>query len=132
MPEINVDNRVSTRINPGTLGRWQSKGGGRCSITLNVAGCWHEAEKIVEAWRGYASPDPAEGWMPCHDLIADVFCEVLADTYLIERICVERMLQRIRLKRNHCEPCCVARVAETMHNYVGGEYTYTPPVQGGA
>ena len=126
-----IETRVSIRINPDILGRWNKSPRGHHSITLNVAGCWQEAAKIVEAWRGYPSPDPADGWFPCHDLISDIFCEVLADTYLVERICVERCLQRIRLPRNHCKPCCVAPLAEAMHNHIGGGYTYNRATSGG-
>ncbi len=117
-----IETHISTRINPNILGKWSAK---QRRITLNAAGCWREADQIVAGWRGYPSPDPGEEWFPCHDLIADVFCEVLADTYLIERICFERYFQRIRLRRNRCEPCCIQPLMEAMHNHIGQEYEYT-------
>ena len=46
------------------------------------------------------------------------FVGALIFTYLIERICVERSRQNIRMHRNHCTPCCSAFIANRMFGYI--------------
>ncbi|MFA4971958.1 MAG: hypothetical protein WC683_05045 [bacterium] len=118
-----IENLVSIRIT--ALAQWRCPKGGQYSIVLNPAGSWTEAAEIVERYRGYPSPDPSEGWWPCHDLIIDCFAESLAMSYLIERICVERRLNRIRFRRDHCKPCCVMPVAIAMWNHISEGVRFT-------
>lgn len=42
----------------------------------------------------------------------------LVEIYLIERICMERRRERIRIKGGCCTPCCTKRVAQTMMKHL--------------
>lgn len=120
-----IDNRVSTRIQDKTLAQWGYKDG-RNFITLNLAGCWTEGKEIVDRWRGYDFTEEIEDperW-PAYGKYIDAFCDSLAASYLIERICIERNRQRIRLNRNHCKPCCIEHIMIAMHNHVHNAFTY--------
>lgn len=121
---MDIDNRVSTRIRDKVLAQWGYKDG-QNFITLNLAGCWKEATEIID--RGRASPlfdgDAGSPWNV--DEYIDAFCDSLSCSYLIERICIERNRQRIRLKRDHCKPCCIEHIMIAMHNHVHNCFTYT-------
>jgi len=128
---MEIDNRVSTRIKESTLAQWGYKDG-QYWITLNLAGCWAEAKEIIDRWRGYdfteEIADP-ERW-PAYDKYIDTLCDSLAASYLIERICIERNHQKIRLKRDHCKPCCINHIMIAMHNHVHQHFTYTAKSDG--
>jgi len=121
---IEVENLVSIRIADKTLARWSGHNG-KYRIILNLAGCWSEAVDIVN--RGRTTPlfdgDAGSPWNV--DEYIDALCDSLSCSYLIERICIERNNQRIRLKRNHCKPCCIQDIMIAMHNHVHNCFTYT-------
>jgi hypothetical protein len=122
---MDVDNRVSIRIQDKTLARWGKPGKNQYRITLNCAGCWREAVDIIDRYRG-GKPFDGDDRSPWNiDEYIDAFCDSLAASYLIERICIERNRQRIRLKRDHCKPCCVEHIMIAMHNHVHNCFTYT-------
>jgi hypothetical protein len=122
--EGDIDNLVSTRIRDKVLAQWGFKDGQHL-IKLNLAGCWSEAVDIIDRWRD-AVPFDGEAGSPWNvDEYIDAFCDSLSCSYLIERICIERNRQRIRLKRNHCKPCCVEHLMIAMHNHVHSCFTYT-------
>lgn len=123
---MDIDNRVSTRIRENVLAQWGYKDG-QYRVVLNLAGCWSEAKEIIDRWRGYDFTEEIEDperW-PAYDKYIDAFCDSLAASYLIERICIERNLKRIRLKRDHCKPCCIEHLMIAMHNHVHQTFTYT-------
>lgn len=123
---MDIDNRVSTRIKETTLAQWGLKDG-QYRIVLNLAGCWSEAVDIIDRWRGYAfleEIDEPERW-PAYDKYIDAFCDSLACSYLMERICIERSREKIRLNRNHCKPCCLEGTVISMHNHVHHTFIYT-------
>jgi hypothetical protein len=128
---MEIDNRVSTRIKESTLAQWGYKDG-QYWVVLNLAGCWGEAKEIIDRWRGYDFTEEIEEpqrW-PAYDKYVDTFCDSLAASYLIERICIERNRQKIRLKRDHCKPCCINHIMIAMHNHVHQAFTYTPKSDG--
>lgn len=121
---MNIDNRVSTRIGDDVLAQWGYKDG-QNFITLNLSGCWNEAVEIIHRGRT-ALPFDGEAGSPWNvDEYIGAFCDSLAASYLIERICIERSRQRIRLKRDHCKPCCIQDIMVAMHNHVHQCFTYT-------
>lgn len=121
---MEIENLVSTRIRDKVMAQWGYKDD-KNFITLNLAGCWSEAVDIIN--RGRTAPlfdgDAGSPWNV--DEYIDAFCDSLSCSYLIERICIERSRQRIRLKRDHCKPCCVEHIMIAMHNHVHNCFTYT-------
>jgi len=121
---MDIDNRVSTRIKEKVLAQWGQKNG-QYRIVLNLAGCWTEAVDIINRG-GENHPFDGDAGSPWNvDDYFDAYCDVLSCSYLVERICIERSRQRIRLKRNHCKPCCLNRILIAMHNHVHNCFTYT-------
>jgi len=121
---MDIDNRVSTRIQDKVLAQWGQKNG-QYRIVLNLAGCWTEAVDIVDRMREIPLFDGDAGSPWNVDEYFDAYCDVLSCSYLIERICIERSRQKIRLKRNHCKPCCIEHIMIAMHNHVHNCFTYT-------
>jgi hypothetical protein len=119
-----VDNRVSIRIADKVLARW-GKQDGQYQIILNLAGCWSEAKEIIDRSRPRPLFDGDAGSPWNVDDYIDAFYDSLSCSYLIERICIERNNQRIRLKRDHCKPCCIQDIMIAMHNHVHNVFTYT-------
>lgn len=113
-----VENQVSTRLKKSTLAQWGIKDG-RYFVKLNLSGCWSEAIEII-----YRAKMDNPAWKFSPEKYEEAFCDSLAASYLIERICIERNRQRIRLKRNHCKPCCIERIMVAMHNHVNNVFTY--------
>jgi hypothetical protein len=120
---IDIDNRVSTRIGEKILAQWGCKEG-QYRIVLNLAGCWSEAVEIIDCGRNTPLFDGDSGSPWNVDEYIDAFCDSLAASYLIERICIERSRQKIRLNRNHCKPCCIEHLMIAMHNHVHNAFTY--------
>jgi len=121
---MDIDNRVSTRIQDKVLAQWGQKNG-QYRIVLNLAGCWTEAVDIINRGRENLPFDGDAGSPWNVDYYIDAFCDSLSCSYLIERICIERSRQKIRLKRNHCKPCCIEHIMIAMHNHVHNCFTYT-------
>ena len=93
-------------------GRWninKDKG----TITFNLPLLYNFSKKMIAKWRGY---DDCPNGYPCEEAIINYFIEQLIETDLIERVCIERAHQKIRLKgRSRCKPfCCVERAAMCM------------------
>ena len=44
--------------------------------------------------------------------------DALAITYLCERICIARSIDRIKIPGGRCRPCCVEPVALKMYDHV--------------
>jgi hypothetical protein len=87
MNEVNL--HISTH--PSKFAGYQAKAGSRGKITLYVSTLWEDA-------RGDE----------------DQFLEDLAYVYLLERVCLERAFQRIRMT-DRCEPVCkLLRIADLM------------------
>ncbi len=84
-----IDLRISTH--PSEFLGYQAKSGIRGTITLFVSTLWKEAEGEF-----------------------DRFVAELDYVYLLERICIERAFQRIRMN-NRCEPYCkLQKIADLM------------------
>lgn len=109
---------VSTRLHRTTLGQWRTAGG--LQIVIDVGNNWDEVLEIVD---NYMRDHPGEEPWSEEELI-EAFYDQYLSTYLTERICVERYLQKIRLKRDHCKPCCVTPVAIAMCNHVNKVLMY--------
>jgi hypothetical protein len=52
------------------------------------------------------------------DEVMQDFVGSLIFTYLMERICIERAHERIRLKRDKCTPCVIAPIANKMFEHI--------------
>lgn len=85
------------------MGRWNINGD-KGTITFNIPNLYRHAKKIMTEWRGYECEDGD----PCESGFIDEFMKLLIETDLIERICIERAYQKIRLKgHSRCKPFCV-------------------------
>ncbi|KKK62437.1 hypothetical protein LCGC14_3004320, partial [marine sediment metagenome] len=47
--------------------------------------------------------------------IIPYFTECCIYLILLERICLERAFNKIRIKGGRCNPCCVAKIAQKMY-----------------
>ena len=86
------------------MARWNIKGD-TGEITQYLGSVYEEASEH--------SDDPFD-----EDEVICTITGVLVFGYLMERICIERAHEKIRLKGNHCNPCCVKRVANTMFSHI--------------
>jgi hypothetical protein len=98
---LDVDYKVSLRESK-TGGRWQiNKDKG--TITFNLPNHYNSAKKAIERKRGYCNL-----YDKSDEDIINLFVMDLIETELIERICIERAYQKIRLKgHSRCKPFCV-------------------------
>jgi len=84
-----IDLHISTH--PSKFAGYQAKSGADGTITLFVSTLWEDAHGEY-----------------------DRFVDKLAYIYLLERVCIERAFQRIRIK-NRCEPVCkLLKIADLM------------------
>jgi hypothetical protein len=51
-------------------------------------------------------------------LLVDVLMDAMAITYLCERICITRAVDRIKIPGGRCRPCCVEPLALKMYDHV--------------
>jgi hypothetical protein len=97
-----VDYKVSLHESK-TGARWQiNKDKG--TITFNLPNHYNSAKRAVERKRGYCNLyDKSD-----EEDIIWLFMLEMIETELIERICIERAYQKIRLKgHSRCKPFCV-------------------------
>jgi|GEM_PF-5167622 hypothetical protein len=104
MSQLEVESRVSLHRPPDrTRARWNIHGDSG-SITLFLPPIWDDAS---------VSPQFHE------DDLVDFLVLQIGHTYLLERICLERAHEKIKIKGGRCEPSChVAPVAEFMTSYL--------------
>jgi hypothetical protein len=90
---------------------------GRHAITLNLPENWKDAVISVDEWRG-SPPHDGDAGSPWN---VDDYIEPLIDnletSFLTELICIERRRQGLRMKRDRCKPCCLARIVGFMANH---------------
>jgi hypothetical protein len=86
---MSVDLHISTH--PSKFAGYQAKAGSEGKITLFISTIWDQSQGDY-----------------------DRFLDGLAYTYLLERVCLERAFQRIRMT-DRCEPVCkLLRIADLM------------------
>lgn len=93
---------------------------GRHSIGINLAATWRRAVTLTDEYRGYSIIQECEESekTDAFDFYIDRFMEELGENFLIERICIERRRQGLRMKHDRCKPCCIERVVWFMINYI--------------
>lgn len=101
---VEVETRVTLHESPTHVAQW-SINRTDAIIRLWLPPIWQEAQRV--------SPDPENETETLRDFIG-----VMIFSYLLERICVERAYQKIRLKRNHCDPCCVKGITNTIFDHI--------------
>ena len=104
---LDVDYRYSLQESK-TDGRWninKEKG----AITFNLPRLYSSAEKIVKKWN-------EKEYRYTEEDTFNLFLLHMQETEMIERVCIERAYQKIRMKgRSRCKPfCCVEKVAMLM------------------
>jgi len=84
-----IDIHIS--MHPSKFAGYQAKAGSKGKITLFVSTLWEESQGEF-----------------------DRFVEDLATVYLVERVCLERAFQRIRMA-DRCEPYCkILKIVDLM------------------
>lgn len=110
MTPLEVEYKVSLH-EAGHDGRWNiNKDLG--TITSNLPRLYSRSEKTVtKYWKD--TPNNLSSIWKGQDDIIDLFTQHLIETEMVERICIERAYQKIRLKgRSRCKPfCCVEKPA---------------------
>lgn len=101
---VHVDTRVTLHESPTHVAQWNINKE-TAIIRLWLPPIWQEAQRT--------SPDPGNEEETLRDFIG-----CISFSYLMERICVERAYQKIRLKRDHCTPCCVKDIANHMFDHI--------------
>ena len=100
---------------------------GQHSITINLQATWNRAVTMTDNWRGYSvldeCTDPEKA--PAYDFYINRFMEELGENFLIERICIERRRQNLRMTHPRCKPCCIERIVWFMQNHIN-ELTKEP------
>lgn len=107
---LEVDNRISLHVHGTHMARWNIKSN-KGDITLFLGSCWEEATNHSEF--------PGNEDEVIIDLIG-----VLIFGYLMERVCIERAHERIRLKRNKCKPCAVKGLVNHMFDHIIGDWSF--------
>lgn len=123
MPRLNIENKISMRISKQAPARWNiNKDTG--TITIFLPNLWVESKDLMDKWRGYECDEvSADGvWNVCNEGYINSFIENLIVTYLIERICIERAHEKIRFKRNKCEPCVTYPIVKKIMRYLYSGY----------
>jgi len=113
MARLEVENRVSLYSHPRNAARWNIKGD-EGQIVLYLGSQWDEAETVarnefIETQSKYPR------WQ---DLVLTNFIGILVFEYLMERICLERAHEKIRMKRDKCHPCVVKGITNKMFNHI--------------
>ena len=104
---LEVENKISMHIHPSNIARWDiNKDTGK--IVLFIPSIWDEAVKHSDI------NDPDDCFR--------TFVGVTIFSYLMERICIERAHEKIRLKRSKCNPCAVAPITNKMFDYILDSY----------
>ncbi len=104
MTDLEVENKVSLIENSIFQGRWNiNKDWG--AITLNVINLWDAARNHSD----FFETDHPE---TCFEN----FIQEMNWTYVVERICIERAHEKIRMKgRSRCKPyCCIWWISQFM------------------
>jgi len=99
---LEIENRISLYENRKTEARWHIKGD-QGTITLYLIPLWDEARDHSDF---FEIDNP--------ELVFNRFIEGLNWSYLMERICIERAHERIRIKGGRCKPCCIRFITEFM------------------
>jgi hypothetical protein len=113
---LNVDYKVSLREGKNAA-HWNiNKDNG--TVTHNLPNLWNEAVETKDEERGYNIQELDGDWehLPAVEGYIDEFIELLVETDLKERVCLERAHEKIRMNgRTRCDPnCCVHRVTSLM------------------
>ena len=61
-----------------------------------------QARKVIDNHRGYECPDGEA----CEELIIKCFIEQFIETEVVERVCIERAHQKLKIKGGRCKPFC--------------------------
>ena len=103
---LDVDNRVSMHYHATHAARWNIKGD-HGQITLFIPSIWDDARKHSD-------------FQECDHLeeVMEDFIGALVFGYLMERVCLERAHDRIRVKGGRCNPCCVAKTVNRMFDHI--------------
>jgi len=106
---MNVVNEVSMNHSKKNFAWWNiNRKRGDGLITLWIPACWSEATERYQ--------DKDDDWRLSN------FIGCITYAYLLERVCLERANQRIRLNRPRCKPCCATPVTEAMFNHITHEF----------
>ena len=110
-----VDYKIS--LHPSKFAGYQSKNKNKGEVKIFVSSIW----KWVHSWRwtSYFIKDEAT------EIMFDDFVNELKFTLILERICLERAFEKIRMK-NRCKPfenfyCKMEKIAYLMLDYIRGE-----------
>jgi hypothetical protein len=100
---------------------WTVKGE-QGKITINVGKMWDESVERINKWRSHRTGDeiPENEWNNIAEtLYISEFIDGIIYSYLMERICLERAFQKLKIKGGRCgkpyrSSCCVAKITESM------------------
>lgn len=112
MTRLEVENKVSMYDHPTHCARWNIKGDSG-QITLFILSIWDDARKHSDFHE--------------HDHLDEVmkdFVGALIFGYLMERDCLERAHDRIRIKGGRCKPCAVAPIVNKMFDYIIDSWSF--------
>jgi hypothetical protein len=115
LQRLEVENKISMRWPSTNAARWDiNKDEGK--ITLFLPFIWKDAE---EQWENKHDKKILDGeYTPIHDEVIPEFIGDMVYYYLMERVCIERAHEKVRMKRNKCHPCAVQPVIVKIHKYI--------------
>jgi len=99
LKEFFVDYKIS--LYPSQYDGWQSKKGNKGYIKAYVSTIWCKELSYKDSY----------------DEI-DNFVIGLICIYIVERICLERAFQKIKIKGGMCNPCCVQNCSKVVMDFI--------------
>lgn len=118
-PETITDIDLNLAMTGSHPARWRFAEG-KHSISINLETTWNRAVTLTDKYRGYSilkeSEEPEK--TPAYDFYLDRFMEEIGENFLIERICIERRRQNLRMSHPRCKPCCIERIVWFMQNHI--------------
>lgn len=99
MTALDVEYKVSLHESK-TAGRWninKDKG----TITFNLPILYDYSKRIVEKYRKETETDSFT-----NDMTINFFITQLIETEVVERVCIERAHEKLKIKGGRCKPFC--------------------------
>lgn len=112
MSDYTIDYMISTH--PSKYGDFQSKKGKNGIVKTFISTLWDRTEDMVLSGDRWVDDNAI---IYFNDVFADFFRSFI-EVILLERICLERAFNKIKIKGGMCNPCCVRDITKIIMSII--------------